>query len=256
MLEESRSAGPSRDSLARDAAAPRLMQRVHHLAEHVELQLAVGGIADAHRRGAFVARQPRHLPLGQPPLAGDAVHDLHLVRAARRPRAAATRATPAPRRSSRRSSARAASASRRAASRSDSPSCARRRSAPAARWSAPRRCRRSARRCSALSVISERRTASEQCPAGRQFVGPVRPELFGRLERRSRRRPAPAAADATARRSARTAPSRRPRPSNSPTVFMFSPLSSTGVRSTTMSGPATARSVPSSSRVTQGTIAP
>ena len=66
----------------RDAVAPGLMQGVHHLAEHVELQLAMGGIADAHRRGAFVARQPGHLPFRQPPLAGDAVHDLHLVRAA------------------------------------------------------------------------------------------------------------------------------------------------------------------------------
>ena len=31
---------------------------------------------------AFVARQPRHLPFGQAALAGDAVHDLHLLRTA------------------------------------------------------------------------------------------------------------------------------------------------------------------------------
>ena len=46
------------DSLDAKAAAARLVQRVHHLAEHVELQLAVRRVADAHRRGILVARQP------------------------------------------------------------------------------------------------------------------------------------------------------------------------------------------------------
>ena len=54
---------------SRDAATPRLMQRVHHLAEDVELELAVRGVADAHRPRALVAGQPGHLPLEQPALA-------------------------------------------------------------------------------------------------------------------------------------------------------------------------------------------
>ena len=59
------------------------MHGVHQLAVDVELQLVGGRIADAHGMGALVARKPRHLPLGQAPLAGDAVHDLHLVGRAR-----------------------------------------------------------------------------------------------------------------------------------------------------------------------------
>ncbi len=39
-------------------------------------------------------------------------------------------------------------------------------------------------------------------------------------------------------------------------VLKFSPHSVTGVRSTAMSGPATARNVPSSRRLTQGIVAP
>ena len=35
------------------AAAPRLMIGVHDLAEHVELELRMGGIADAHRVATF-----------------------------------------------------------------------------------------------------------------------------------------------------------------------------------------------------------
>ncbi len=56
------------------------MQRIHQLAVDVELQLFVGGIADAHRAAALVSRQPRQLVFGQPTLAGDAVHDLHFRR--------------------------------------------------------------------------------------------------------------------------------------------------------------------------------
>ena len=54
----------------------RLVQRVDHLAVHVELELLVRGVADAHRRRALVAGQPVELALGEPPLARDAVHDL------------------------------------------------------------------------------------------------------------------------------------------------------------------------------------
>ena len=53
-----------------------------HLAIDVELELLGRGVADAHRVRALVARQPGHLPLGQPPLAAEPVHDLHLVGAA------------------------------------------------------------------------------------------------------------------------------------------------------------------------------
>ena len=63
-------------------AAARLVQGVHHLAEDVELELPVRGVADAHGTRALVAGQPRHLPLEQPALAAEAVHDLHLVGAA------------------------------------------------------------------------------------------------------------------------------------------------------------------------------
>ena len=169
-----------------EAVAARLMERIHHLAEHVELQLAVGGIADAHRLGAFVARQPGHLPFGQPPLAADPVHDLDLLRTAghraQQPLAPGLRLVVEAGIHQREQG----QASRRAASRSDSPSCAPRPAAPAARSSARRRCRRSASRCSALSVISERTTASEQCPDGRHFFDHLARSL-GRGERRAGR---------------------------------------------------------------------
>ena len=45
--------------LGRDQAAfARLLEGVHHLAIDVELELLVGGVADAHRLGVGVARQP------------------------------------------------------------------------------------------------------------------------------------------------------------------------------------------------------
>ena len=56
---------------------------VHDLAEDVEVKLAVSGITEAHRRRIFVTGQPWRNPFGQPPLAGDAVHDLQLARTAR-----------------------------------------------------------------------------------------------------------------------------------------------------------------------------
>ena len=64
------------------SAAPRLMVHVHDLAEHVELELGMRGIADTHRRRSLIARQPIDDPFGQPTLAGDAVHDLQLLGAA------------------------------------------------------------------------------------------------------------------------------------------------------------------------------
>ena len=58
------------------------------LAVHVELELRRRGVADPHRRGALVAGQPVELELGEPPLAGRAVHDLQVARG-RPPRRAA-----------------------------------------------------------------------------------------------------------------------------------------------------------------------
>ena len=48
--------------VAREAALARLVERVHHLAVDVELQLRRGGVADAHRLRALVARRARAAP--------------------------------------------------------------------------------------------------------------------------------------------------------------------------------------------------
>src|SRR5262249_46546343 len=56
------------------------VQRVHQLTEYIELQLFVGGVADAHRTAVLVAGEPRQLVFGQAAFAGDAVHDLHFRR--------------------------------------------------------------------------------------------------------------------------------------------------------------------------------
>src|SRR5262249_61297828 len=58
-----------------------LVNGVHELAVHVELELNGSGVADAHRRRALITGQPRHLPFGELPFTGQAVHDLELVRA-------------------------------------------------------------------------------------------------------------------------------------------------------------------------------
>ena len=58
-----------------------LVDRVHKFAVHIELKLYGSGVANAHRRGTFVAGEPRHLPFGELPFTGQAIHDLELVRA-------------------------------------------------------------------------------------------------------------------------------------------------------------------------------
>src|SRR5690606_15310606 len=60
--------------LARD------MEGVEQLAVDVDLELAAGGIADAHRSRTPVTGEPGQLDLGKAALAGEAVHDLELVR--------------------------------------------------------------------------------------------------------------------------------------------------------------------------------
>ena len=69
-------------SSAIEAVHARLMQHVHHLAVHVELELLVRRVADAHRARARVAGEPRQLVLGDAALPADAVEDLRLRRIA------------------------------------------------------------------------------------------------------------------------------------------------------------------------------
>src|SRR4029078_2290374 len=72
MVDEFELGAPTR-LVARQAAAARLMMHVHDFAEHVELELAVGGGADTERRGILIAWKPRRDPFGQAPVAADAV---------------------------------------------------------------------------------------------------------------------------------------------------------------------------------------
>ena len=62
----------------RQSREARMMQRIRHLAIHVELVLTRRGIADAHRARTFEAGQPGDFPFGEAPLTADAVHDLRL----------------------------------------------------------------------------------------------------------------------------------------------------------------------------------
>ena len=64
--------------VVRDRRAVLVVQvhRVHQLAVDVELEVRVGGVADAHRARAHVALEVRQRLLGQLVAAVDAVHDL------------------------------------------------------------------------------------------------------------------------------------------------------------------------------------
>src|SRR5580704_17507462 len=66
----------------RHARLERLKPYVSDLAKHVELQLLGCVIANAHRRGVFIAGQPTENLFRQPALTAHAVHDLDLARAA------------------------------------------------------------------------------------------------------------------------------------------------------------------------------
>jgi hypothetical protein len=81
MLHERQLHVPARFACG-EAAAPRLVIGVHHLAEYIELDLTERGVADSHRHGIFVARQPRQRAFMEKALAGNAVHDLNLIGAA------------------------------------------------------------------------------------------------------------------------------------------------------------------------------
>src|SRR5947207_4551106 len=65
----------------RETMQMALVECVEDLTKNIELSLARGIVTDADRPRTFVTRQPRQLPLGQPSLAAEPVHDLDLVRA-------------------------------------------------------------------------------------------------------------------------------------------------------------------------------
>ena len=150
--------------------------------EDVELDLAVGGVADAHRPRPGIAgqrldhglraraRAPRPCRAG-----AGAPGGRPCARCTRRPSAG----TPRPRRASRGRRARAPSSRRRAASSSGSPSCARRR--------APRGATSSPRRGSSRSGRGRARAGSARCArrpswrvaGSRSPADPVEPRLLG-----------------------------------------------------------------------------
>src|SRR5215470_4362640 len=66
----------------RQAALTALKQRIHDLAENVDLQLLGRSIADAHRLCALITGEVGELPLIETPFAGETVHDLYLRRIA------------------------------------------------------------------------------------------------------------------------------------------------------------------------------
>src|SRR6185437_9041704 len=66
--------------LGLDVVQRRQIERVHDLAEDVELLLGVGGIADADRRAALEAGEPGELVLVEAPLTADPIHDLDFGR--------------------------------------------------------------------------------------------------------------------------------------------------------------------------------
>ena len=68
--------------VGRHAMPAGQMEGADHLAEDVELELPMRGIADANGPGALVARQPIQFEFLQAPFAGQAVHDVELRRRA------------------------------------------------------------------------------------------------------------------------------------------------------------------------------
>ncbi len=69
-------------ALHRDPGQQCQVQRVHHLAVHVELELADGGVAEPYGPGALVAGQPAGHRLGHHAFPRDAVHRLEVARVA------------------------------------------------------------------------------------------------------------------------------------------------------------------------------
>ena len=94
------SAGSSRPRCCRACIAGE-MERVHHLAEDVELELVECGVADPNRLRAAETLQPGHLPLVRGGARRRCRRAAGSGTACRRRRARATRARPAPRRETR-----------------------------------------------------------------------------------------------------------------------------------------------------------
>src|SRR6185436_677811 len=69
---------PSDPWAERPGVADTVVQGHGELAEDVELELVVGGVADAHGSSASVTREPVEFGLGEASLAANAVHDLEL----------------------------------------------------------------------------------------------------------------------------------------------------------------------------------
>jgi hypothetical protein len=67
-----------------ESVAPREINGRSRLAVYVELELSRGCIADTNGFGSFVPRQPIELVLGEASPTAEVVHDLELVRCARR----------------------------------------------------------------------------------------------------------------------------------------------------------------------------
>src|SRR6516225_11555610 len=65
-----------------DAGLERLEDGVGNLPEDIDLQLLCSRIADEYGQGVLIASEPRDDQFRQPVLSADAVHDLHLTRAA------------------------------------------------------------------------------------------------------------------------------------------------------------------------------
>ena len=170
----SASATAARSATRRDQVGDR--------AEHVELDLAVGGVADPHRPGAGVPGQRVDHGLGAELVAVDRVQRVQPLRVpagALDAPAAPSAAAPRPPRASRGRPAPGRSSRRRAASSTGSPSCGRRRSPRAATWSPRPGSRRSARgtaragsaRCAAPARGRPAGSCSER--------GPVPPARLG-----------------------------------------------------------------------------
>ena len=194
-----------------EAAAARLVQRVHHLAEHVELQLAVRGVADPHRLRRLVAGQPGDLGFGEPPLARQAVHDLQLRRRARggpqqpvAPGAGLAVVARVHQREQR----------ERRVTQPAEPVVPVARAAELLRQRRRRRRDHAARRREGERLQRDERSHDRVGPlaVGTGARRPLGPEALGVLERRFGIDRPWAAADATSRGSARTARSRRRRP--------------------------------------------
>ncbi len=238
-----------------EAAAARLVQRVHHLAVDVELELRVCGVADAHRLRSVVARQPRQLELDQPPLAGETIEALQLRRRAGRraqqPVAPGARfvvvAGVHQREQRQRRVAQPAEAVVPVA-----------RAANLLRQRGRRRRDDAAGRRVGQRFERHERSRDRVRPraVGRGPAGPLGPERVGALRATRADRLASGTSRCDAPCVSTNGTVSPAATSNSPTVFSPRRAARRACAAATMSGPAIARSVPSASRVTHGTVRP